>query len=108
MHNTERTPPRPSPLRALIVLNAVLLGVLAVVTFAPSVSAQGRIRGMYTMVAGGANNLQSSAVYVIDSVNQEMIVLTYDAAKRSLSGLAYRNLAADSAELTRGRTRAGG
>ncbi len=107
MQSTDRPTARRTPLTAMLVLNAVLLGLLAVVTFAPTVTAQVRNRGLYTMVAGGANNTQSSAVYVIDAVNQEMIVLTYDAASRSLNGLAYRNLAADSADL-RGRTRAGG
>ena len=52
----------PSNLRALIALNALLLGLLATVTFAPTVSAQVRARGAYTMVAGGANNTQSAVV----------------------------------------------
>ena len=101
-------PPRPpSNLRALIALNALLLGLLAMVTFAPTVSAQVRARGAYTMVAGGANNVQSSVVYIIDTVNQEMTVMTYDSSTRSIRGLAYRNLAADAANQL-GRVRAGG
>ena len=89
-----------------MVLNAVMLGVLATVTFAPPVSAEARARGAYTMVAGGANNTQSSVVYIIDTVNQEMTAMTYDAATRSVKGLAYRNLAADASSLL-GRARAG-
>ncbi len=101
-------PRRPSSnFPALIALNAVLLGVLAAVTFAPSVSAQARARGAYTMVAGGANNTQSSVVYIIDTVNQEMTAMTYDSATRSVKGLGYRNLAADSSNVL-GRVRAGG
>ena len=101
-------PRRPSSnFPALIALNAVLLGVLAAVTFAPSVSAQARARGAYTMVAGGANNTQSSVVYIIDTVNQEMTAMTYDSATRSVKGLGYRNLAADSSSVL-GRVRAGG
>lgn len=101
-------PQRPSSnVPALIALNAVLLGVLAMVTFAPSVAAQARARGAYTMVAGGANNTQSSVVYIIDVVNQEMAAMTYDSASRSIKGLAYRNLAADAANQL-GRVRAGG
>ena len=93
---------------ALIALNAVLIGLLAAVTFAPSVSAQpARARGVFTMVAGGANNSQSSAVYIVDTVNQEMTVMTYDSADRSVKGIAYRNLAADAATQL-GRVRAGG
>ncbi len=106
---TSSSPPRrpSSNVTALIALNAVLLGVLATVTFAPPASAQVRARGAYTMVAGGANNVQSSVVYIIDTVNQEMTAMTYDSASRSVKGLGYRNLAADAANLL-GRVRAGG
>ena len=106
---TSRSSPRrpSSNVPALIALNAVLLVVLATVTFAPSASAQMRARGAYTMVTGGANNVQSSVVYIIDTVNQEMTVMTYDSSTRSLRGLAYRNLAADAANQL-GRVRAGG
>ncbi len=100
-------PPRPpSNLRALIALNALLLGLLATVTFAPKVSAQMRARGAYTMVAGGANNSQSDVVYIVDTVNQEMTIMTYDSATRTVKGLAYRNLAADAASQL-SRVRAG-
>ncbi len=106
---TSSSPPRrpSSNVTALIALNAVLLGVLATVTFAPPASAQVRARGAYTMVAGGANNVQSSVVYIIDTVNQEMTAMTYDSASRSVKGLGYRNLAADASSLI-GRVRAGG
>ncbi len=106
--NSSSPPRRPSSnVTALIALNAVLLGVLATVTFAPPASAQVRARGAYTMVAGGANNVQSSVVYIIDTVNQEMAAMTYDSASRSVKGLGYRNLAADASNLL-GRVRAGG
>ena len=106
---TSRSSPRRSSsnVPALIALNAVLLVVLAAVTFAPSATAQMRARGDYTMVAGGANNVQSSVVYIIDTVNQEMTAMTYDSATRTVRGLAYRNLAAD-ASTQLGRVRAGG
>ncbi len=104
---TTSAPDRPpSNLRALIALNAILLGLLATVTFAPTVSAQVRARGAYMMVAGGANNIQSDVVYIVDIVNQEMTVMTYDASSRTVKGLAYRNLAADAAAQL-GRVRAG-
>ena len=91
------------------MINAALLMLLAAVTFAPDATAQVRSRGTYTMVAGGVNNnSQSSAVYVVDVVNQEMMVLTYISASRELKGLAYRDLKADAADLTRSRSRAGG
>ena len=99
--------PRARTLRALLALNAVLLGVLAAVTFGPAAGAQARSRGAYAMVAGGAPNLQSSLVYIVDVVNQELMVVSYSGATRSLNGVAYRNLAADAADALRSRPRAG-
>lgn len=102
--------PRPSgsSMRGLIVLNTVLLLLLAAVTFAPAATAQARKRGAYTMVAGGANNSIASVVFIVDTVNQEMVVMQYDSTTRTLVGVTYRDLAADAADLTRTRTRAGG
>jgi hypothetical protein len=97
----------PNP-RALLALNAALIVLLAVVTFAPAVSAQVRRRGEYTMVAGGVKGPQSWALYIADTVNQELIVLGYNPSTKRLEGIGYRNLAADSAEWSRGRTRPGG
>jgi hypothetical protein len=99
--------PRPPAMRALVVLNAVLIGLLAAVTLGPAVNAQARSRGSYAMVAGGVNNLQSSAVYIVDAVNQELMVVSYDATTRSLNGVAYRNLASDAADASRSRPHAG-
>ena len=101
------TRPRAHTLRALLALNAVLLGVLATVTLGPAVSAQARSRGAYAMVAGGANNTQSSVVYVVDVVNQELVAVSYSGTTRSFNGIAYRNLAADAADALRSRPRAG-
>ena len=94
--------------KGLIALNAALLVLLAAVTFAPAVNAQARARGQYAMVAGGVNNSQSSAVYIADTVNQELLVVTYDPIGKRLDGIAYRNLAADAADFLRTRTRPGG
>lgn len=98
----------PSIPKGLLALNAVLLALLALVTFAPHAGAQARARGQYTMVAGGVNNSQSSAVYIVDTTNQELMVVTYDATGRRLEGIAYRNLAGDAAEAVRPASRSGG
>jgi hypothetical protein len=100
-----RAPPNT---RALIVLNAVLLVLLTVVTLAPAVGAQTRSRGNYAMVAGGVNGLVPSAVYIVDSSNQELIGVSYDYNSKQLNGIGYRNLATDAAEWMRGRPRPGG
>ena len=94
--------------KGLIALNAALVALLAVVTFAPAVKAQTKARGQYTMVAGGVNNSQSSVVYIADTVNQELMVVTYDPIGKRLDGIAYRNLAADAADFLRTRSRPGG
>ena len=85
---------------ALIALNAVLLGTLALVTFGSSTDAQGRqlSRGSYTMVGGEVLGSLGSAVYIADTVNQELLVVTYSQQQKALQGLAYRNLALDAAE----------
>lgn len=94
-------------LTRLVALNAVLLGVLGLVELAPRASAQqggegpARPRGAYTLVGGEIQTGDSNAVYVIDSVNQEMVVLRMESGRGNLSGVGYRDLNAD---LT-GRTR---
>lgn len=97
------------PTRGLLVLNAALLVLLAVVTFAPMADAQqGRAVGDYTMVAGGVNGSLGSVVYIVDAINQEMIAVTFDPSTRRLEGVGYRNLAVDANEWLRGRARNGG
>ena len=90
-----------SNLRSLLAINAALLGLLALVSFAPAVGAQGRGRGDYTMVGGGANGANSAVVYIIDAANQEMIAATFNVNTRVLDGVGYRNLAQDAAQVLR-------
>ena len=110
MIQTTTDPARPaakgSGLRGLIALNALLLGALALITFAPRVTGQpaARQRGDYTMVAGGVNGIDSDAVYIVDSINQEMIAITYEQATRDIDGLGFVNLAADARDAARPRT----
>ena len=97
---------RPS-LRALVVINMVLLGLLAAVTFGPTAGAQVRVRGQYAMVAGRINGVDSKAVFIIDAVNQEMLVVAYNHNTKRLDGGGYRNIRADAAEILEGRSRPG-
>ncbi len=86
-----------SALRGPIALNAVLLLVLAAVTFGSMAEAQRRPRGEYLMVGGGVQGSGSSAVYILDTVNQEMMAVTYNYSLSVLEPLGYRNVAADTA-----------
>jgi len=84
------------PLHALVALNLALLVVLGLVVHGGGEArAQFRRAGDYLMVAGGVSGRESDVVYLIDTVNEEMVVLGYDTPNRKLDGLAFRNLAAD-------------
>ena len=103
MHEAE---PRTSPggrfdMRPLLVLNALLLLVLAAVTYSSSADAQSRGRGDYTMVGGSVKGIVSNVVYIIDDRNQELVAVTLDPNTKALQGITYRNLAADAAVVTR-------
>lgn len=91
----------------LIAINAVLLIVLALVTFGSSVKAQpaGRGRGEYTMVAGGGSGTDAAIIWIVDVANQEMIAMTFNHNTKVLDGVGYRNLAADADSVNRGRAR---
>jgi hypothetical protein len=95
-------PRRGGGLGGLIALNAALLTVLAAVTFGAAADAQGRVRGEYTMVAGEVNGSESSAVYIADVSNQELIAIAYNINTKTLDGIAYVNLAADAMRVSRG------
>lgn len=101
--------------RRLIALNAALLGALALVTIATQVSdagAQpagaggsrpnypGRHRGDYCLVSGRTTGGSSSAVYILDSSNQELLALTWDRSREQFVILGRRDVTAD-ARITR-------
>lgn len=91
--------------KPLIILNVVLLIVVAGVFFAPRAVAQraGRARGDYTMVAGKIQGGNASAIYIIDTSNQEMIAMRWNETVKALEGIGYRDLQEDSASIPGGR-----
>jgi len=86
----------------LLAVNGVLLILLGAVTLGPSTLAQNRVRGDYTMVAGGVNGAMSGVVYVVDTANQELMAVTFDPNQKSLMGIGYRNLGGDIASVQLG------
>ena len=88
---------RADKMRGLLLLNVLLLALLAAMTFGSTADAQSRARGKYTMAAGGVNGSNSSAVYVVDVINQELMAVTYNQNSKRLEGIGYRNLAFDAA-----------
>lgn len=96
--------------RSLILLNGALIGVLALVTIAPHAGAQGgkrnRPKGQYTLVSGQVQGMTESAIFVLDSANEQLLGLKWDRSRKQLTGIGLRNLAED-AQL-RGRQGGGG
>ena len=92
------------PLVGLLALNAVLLGVLATVTLGPRVMASNvGARSTYTAVAGGVKGQSMPVIYIIDEGSLELVGIAWDEQQKNLSGMGYRNLANDTAEVGRVR-----
>ena len=92
---SEKRAQKSSNIRGLLVLNVLLLALLAAVTIGGSAEAQNRTRGQYTMVGGGVNGASSSAVHIVDVINQELMSVTFDPNDKQLVGLGYRNIRRD-------------
>ncbi|MEM9064852.1 MAG: hypothetical protein AAGB51_05120 [Planctomycetota bacterium] len=87
--------------RSLLGLNALLACVLALLWLAPpggspravaQTSDEERARGRYTLVGGRLPAGNADAVWILDSVNQEIIGVRWDSSRGRLDGLGYRNL----------------
>lgn len=93
-------PPASGGFRAAIAVNAVLLAALALVTLQPAATAQPapaseRPRGQYLLVGGDLATGSSNAVWITDTVNQELLAVRWDTSRNRLQGLGYRNLRSD-------------
>ncbi len=93
-------PARRRSLVGLVAVNAALALALLLVELAPLAGAQpgpmsSRPRGDYTLVGGEIQTGNSNAVYIIDSVNQDMIVLRWEDGRNILDGVGYRDLDSD-------------
>lgn len=85
--------------RRLLLLNAGLLGVLGAMSWmgeAEAFQARPRADGEYLMTAGELQAGSAPAVYIIDTANQEMVVVKWDERNRRTELLGYRDLNADS------------
>jgi hypothetical protein len=113
--STAPASPRISP--RLVALNVALLAILVVVTVtgsrpataqppapgSPPGSQPTRGRGEYTMVCGKYAGATSSAVYIVDAANQEIVVLGWDRASNRLTPIGFRSLTDDAHYLTKPR-----
>ena len=99
---------RGGKLRGLLAINAALLMVMAIVTFAPSAGAQaGRARGEYLMVSGYINGSEPQVVFIVDAINQQMVAVRYRQDLKVLEGVSARNLRTDASDIAGGQFRAG-
>lgn len=89
----------PTQRRGLIALNAALLAALAAVSLQPAATAQRqgnqRAAGNYTMVSGRVVGGNTSAVYILDSANQELVGLLYNGGTKTYEPIGYRDLVTD-------------
>jgi hypothetical protein len=81
---------------ALIVINGIL-ALAVVTTLAAQPAAQPRLRGEYTMVAGRTTSNGKDAIYILDATSRELVALRWESSRRSLVGIGYRNIDADTA-----------
>ncbi|XVJ60935.1 MAG: hypothetical protein HEQ23_16715 [Tepidisphaera sp.] len=81
----------------LIAINGVLALLVAGAFATAQPAAQPRLRGEYTMVAGRTSASGKDAIYILDVTNREIIALRWENSRRSLVGIGYRSLDADSA-----------
>ena len=96
---------RPSTMQLLLAANVAALGALAVVELSAPASAQAaRPRSTYSAVAGTIPGTDNQAIYVVDETTQEVAAVQWDSQSRQLKGLGFRNLANDSADVSRPRS----
>ena len=90
LDRARRTPP-------VLYINVVLIALILGVALAPKAGARqpDRPRGAYSMVAGTIQGGNNDVLYVIDSINQELVAVSWDTARGNLSVVGHRNLAND-------------
>jgi hypothetical protein len=93
----------PRSLVAVIALNAILLGGIALIGFAPASDAQAVRRSTFTMVSGTINGQVNPVLYIVDEGSLELVAISWDDQTKTFTGLGYRNLSTDAADLGRNR-----
>ena len=90
----------------LIAVNIVMLALLAMVTWAPTSSADSNgsaPTGDYIMVGGRVTGLTSNGVYVLDQRSGFLIGFKFDLGSKKVKALSVRNVNQDAAEAGPGR-----
>ena len=82
----------------LIALNAGLLAALGLVLYGPQALAQAtgnRAPGEYVVIGGDMPGTTDGVVFVLDTVNREMIALEWNQSRNALEGVGYRDFTTD-------------
>ncbi len=109
MHPAVPTPPSPRTrstrgtltLAAVNVALAATLAALLAATPSRAANAQPegarlpRARGEYTMLAGRISAGGPAAVHLLDSVNQELVTIRWDASRKNFAGIGFRSFETD-------------
>jgi len=92
----ETTPANPkriwNPLNTGLALAALGLGVAQLASANQPAS---RGPGQYVLIGGEINRGDSNGVYVIDTVNRDMVLLRWTLGARGFEGLGYRSFPVD-------------
>ena len=78
-------------------LNVALAVALAAISLPRLSTATTSWRSHYTLTAGALPDHKGSVVWLVDTVEQEMLVLGFDAKEGRVVRLDHRNLASDAA-----------
>lgn len=100
MDRTSTDVPRSGVSRGLLALNGVLaaaLGTGLVMSHSAAQPTAARPRGEYTMISGKPQGQTINQIYILDSVNQELVALRWDQSRRVLAVVAHRSLTQDRA-----------
>ena len=87
-------------LAGLIIVNVVLLLALVMVSVIPSAEAQARRRrGDYMLISSKVQGANGSVVYIYDTVNRDLIALSYNGQGKLTVIAPARNINSDLAKL---------
>tara|TARA_B100001964_G_C14128417_1_gene551692 strand:+ start:775 stop:1077 length:303 start_codon:yes stop_codon:yes gene_type:complete len=87
----------------LIAINIVLLAVLAAVSFVPTTIGQDiqTAQNEYVAVSGMVNGRSSGVVFIASASDQAMLATTWDHNKNRIIIMAAKNLAQESATISK-------
>ena len=92
------TPQRSQAIGWLVGVNVALALLLGAAVLAPQAIAQQgtqRPRGQFIVLGGEINTGQADAAYIVDTANQDMVVVRFGGGNQGLEGIGYRDLTAD-------------